>query len=76
VLAPDTESAILALARSSAIVEQRAATDRLVSELSQPLYRLCLHLTGHAADAEDALQDTLIAACRALPQFRGEHLSA
>ena len=71
-LAPDTESAILERARSSNPVEQSAATDRFVSELSQPVYKLCLHLTGNAADAEDALQDTLIAACRALPKFRGE----
>lgn len=67
-LAVDTESAILALVSS----DPRTAGDRLVSELGKPVYKLCLHLTGNAADAEDAMQDALLAACRALPQFRGE----
>ena len=33
---------------------------------------LCLHVTGNAADAADALQDTFLAVHRGLPKFRGE----
>jgi RNA polymerase sigma-70 factor, ECF subfamily len=72
VLDAETESAILALARSAREADLRSAQDQLVRALSAPLHRLCLHLAGNAADAEDALQETLIAACRALPRFRGE----
>jgi RNA polymerase sigma-70 factor (ECF subfamily) len=72
VLDAETERAILALARSERESDRRLAGDKLVDELSRPLSRLCAQLTGHAADGEDALQETLLAACRALPQFRGE----
>jgi RNA polymerase sigma-70 factor (ECF subfamily) len=72
VLTHETESAILSLARSASPEDVRAASDRLVRELSPPVYRLCLNMLGHASDAEDALQETMLSACRALPQFRGE----
>ncbi|WP_395146318.1 RNA polymerase sigma factor [Armatimonas sp.] len=36
------------------------------------LFRLCLAILGNRADAEDAAQETLLAAIRALPKFRGD----
>ncbi len=33
---------------------------------------LCLHVTAHEADAEDAVQDTFVAVLRGLSRFRGE----
>jgi len=68
----DTEAEILLRARSEREELRRVACDQLVEVLSPRLSRLCLHLTGHAADAEDALQETLLAICRNLPHFRGE----
>jgi RNA polymerase sigma-70 factor (ECF subfamily) len=35
------------------------------------VYGLCLRMTGHAATAEDCVQDTFVAAWRALPKFEG-----
>ncbi len=67
-----TEARIIALVRSGEKADARAAADQLVAAVSQPLYRLCLHLTGHGADAEDTMQEAMIAACRALPDFRGD----
>lgn len=40
--------------------------------LQRRLLSLCLHLCGNAADAEDALQETLLALHVGLPRFRGE----
>src|SRR4029077_13975733 len=37
-----------------------------------PLYRRAYRILGNAADAEDALQDALLAAYTHLDQFRGE----
>ena len=37
-----------------------------------PLYRLAYRILGNAADAEDALQDALLAAYTHLDQFRGQ----
>jgi len=44
------------------------AFERLAREQAPRLYRLALHLTGRAEDAEDLVQDTLV---RALPALRG-----
>jgi RNA polymerase sigma-70 factor, ECF subfamily len=37
-----------------------------------PLYRRAYRMLGNAADAEDAVQDALLAACTHLHQFRGQ----
>ena len=50
---------------------RRAATDGLCRRLREPLFALCLHLTGRHADAEDAVQEVLVAVHRGLPEFRG-----
>jgi RNA polymerase sigma-70 factor (ECF subfamily) len=53
-----------------------AAFGELFTEYRARVFALCFHLVGHAADAEDALQETFFAVHRGLPGFRGEaHLS-
>jgi RNA polymerase sigma-70 factor (ECF subfamily) len=48
------------------------AFQRLFTALREPVFRLCLQLTGQRADAEDAVQETFVSVLRALPAFRGE----
>jgi RNA polymerase sigma-70 factor (ECF subfamily) len=64
------EAEILAGVRAGGAA-RRAASDRLCRVLREPLHALCLHLTGRRADAEDAVQDALVAVDRGLPAFRG-----
>jgi RNA polymerase sigma-70 factor, ECF subfamily len=47
------------------------AFERLVAGYRRELYAHCYRMLGSAADAEDALQETLLRAWRALPQFAG-----
>ena len=54
--------------RQSAVLEMKE-----VLALRLPsLYRCALRLLGNAADAEDAVQEALLAACRHIDQFRGQ----
>jgi RNA polymerase sigma-70 factor, ECF subfamily len=48
-----------------------AAFERLVEEHRRELYAHCYRMLGSVADAEDALQDALLRAWRALPRFEG-----
>jgi RNA polymerase sigma-70 factor, ECF subfamily len=48
-----------------------AAFERLVASHRRELYAHCYRMLGSAADAEDALQDALLRAWRALPRFEG-----
>ena len=48
------------------------AFQMLVERHQQRIYRLALRLTGSAADAEEALQETFLSAYRRLGSFRGE----
>ena len=54
----------------------RAGDADAVRQLLTPheplVFRLCLAVLGNRADAEDAAQETFVAAVRALPGFRGE----
>lgn len=45
---------------------------RLAKPCLDPAYRLALRLLGDPQEAEDAVQDALYKAWRALPHFRGE----
>lgn len=68
-LSSTEEAGILAGVRAGGEA-RRAATDALCRSLREPLFALCLHLTGRRADAEDAVQDVLVAVHRGLPEFR------
>ena len=57
-----------ALARRAAAGE-REAFEELVRRHRARVYALALRICRNAADAEDALQETFIAAYRALPRF-------
>ncbi len=48
------------------------AFERLVNDHAQRAWAVCYRITGNRHDAEDALQDTLIAAWQNLDRFRGE----
>ena len=48
------------------------AIRRLLTPHEALIFRLCLAILGNRADAEDAAQETLLAAIKALPKFRGE----
>jgi len=67
--APD-EAAFLA--RLLASDTRRAAFDELFAALRTQVFAVCLHVTGNASDADDALQETFLAVHAALPKFRGE----
>jgi RNA polymerase sigma-70 factor (ECF subfamily) len=69
-LSAEEEAEILAGVRAGGEA-RRAATERLCRSLREPLLALCLHLTGRAADAEDAVQEVLVAVHRGLPGFLG-----
>ena len=51
-----------------------AAFDALVRRHQGRVYRLARRLTGNAADAEEALQDTFLRVLRRLSGFRGQSL--
>jgi len=52
--------------------ERAQQLEQLLTNGLQPLYRRAYHLLGNAADAEDAVQDALVAAYTHLDQFRGQ----
>lgn len=58
------------------LIKARSGDTEAIRALLTPheplVYRLCLALLGNPADAEDAAQETLLQAIRALPKFRGE----
>jgi RNA polymerase sigma-70 factor (ECF subfamily) len=50
----------------------RVALERLLAPQKGPLLALCYGILGNADDAEDAAQEALLRALRALSRFRGE----
>lgn len=58
------------------LAQAKQGDQRAFSELLHPyrnrLFAVCMRTTGNRADAEDALQDALIAIWQHLPKFRGE----
>jgi DNA-directed RNA polymerase specialized sigma24 family protein len=58
--------------RSRADVEAAdAAFERLVAPYRRELYAHCYRMLGSMQDAEDAVQESLLAAWRGLPGFEG-----
>jgi RNA polymerase sigma-70 factor (ECF subfamily) len=51
---------------------EAAAFERLVNDHAQRTWAVCYRITGNRHDAEDALQDALVAAWQNLPRFRGD----
>jgi RNA polymerase sigma-70 factor (ECF subfamily) len=56
---------------SAAFADDEAAYRRLVEPHRRELQAHCYRMLGSAADAEDALQEALLRAWRALPHFEG-----
>lgn len=50
----------------------QAAFTTLVEQHRDRLWAICLRITGNQHDAEDAMQDALVAAWRAIGNFRGD----
>src|ERR1700732_1110148 len=64
---------------NAALVEQlrrkdAGAVEALVAGYWDRVYRLALHITGNASDAEEVVQDALWAASRKIDTFRGRPL--
>jgi RNA polymerase sigma-70 factor, ECF subfamily len=53
-------------------LEQDLQATQLVGEQAVYVHRLALSILNDPAEADDAAQETLIAACRSLDRFRGE----
>jgi RNA polymerase sigma-70 factor (ECF subfamily) len=64
---PTDQDIVTALGRG-----RDAAAELLVAEHATAIGRLCHALLGSQSEAEDALQETLVAALDGLGQFRGE----
>src|SRR5690349_6261089 len=62
------EQELLAAARRG----DRAAIEALLAAQQPRLYRFGLKLCGDPEDAQEVLQDSLLAAARTLPTFKGE----
>ncbi|MHB8879533.1 MAG: sigma-70 family RNA polymerase sigma factor [Myxococcaceae bacterium] len=65
---PRTDLELLTSARKG----DPAAIDELLAKHERQVYRFGLRMCGSEEDARDVLQETLIAAFKALPEFRGE----
>jgi RNA polymerase sigma-70 factor (ECF subfamily) len=70
-LSPAEEAEILAGGREGG-PSCDAAFDRTFLALREPVFALCLHLTGRSDDAEEALRDAFRAVRGGLAGFRGE----
>lgn len=65
---PDPDAALIAAARAG----DRRAIDELLARYEQRIYRFGLRLCGDEESAREVLQETMIAAFRNLPEFRGQ----
>lgn len=67
---------VASLRERDLLTQARSGDEAAITALLTPheplVFRLCLALLGNRADAEDAAQETFLAALRALPRFRGE----
>ena len=67
----NTEQATEALL-SRAAAGDDAALEALLEAVQPQLYRFSMKMCRHSADAEDVLQDSLLAAARSIRTFRGD----
>lgn len=65
---PRNEAELIAQAKQG----DRQAFSTLLTPYRDRLFAVCLRTTGNRSDAEDALQDAMIAIWQHLPKFRGE----
>ncbi len=63
----DTDQTLVAAARDG----DRAALEKLLERHQSAVYRFGMKMCGESEDAKDVLQETLFAAARTLPDFRG-----
>jgi RNA polymerase sigma-70 factor (ECF subfamily) len=63
-----SEATLLERARSG----DSRAVEQLLERHERQVYRFSLRMCGHEAEAQDVLQETLLAAWKHLPEFRGE----
>ncbi len=63
---------VAALERAIAAGDRRDAIARCARLYAKPLGRLCMALSGSQAEADELVQETLIAAYDAFAQYRGE----
>lgn len=63
----ENDQALIEAARGG----DRRALERLLERHQGAVYRFGMKMCGEAEDAKDVLQETLIAAVRTLPEFRG-----
>src|SRR5687767_9175346 len=66
-LAPANEAELVAAAREGDV----DAFERLAAAYRRPLHAHCYRMLGSLQDAEDALQETLLAAWRGIGGFEG-----
>ncbi len=64
----DTDQDLVAAARGG----DRRALERLLERHQGAVYRFGVKMCGEPEDAKDVLQETLLAAVRTLPEFRGD----
>ena len=64
------ETALVARARDAATRDE--AFDEIFATLRDQVFAVCLHVTGNATDADDALQETFLAVHSGLLGFRGD----
>ena len=55
-----------------AVAGEYAATEQLLAALQPKLFRFCMQMCRHQEDAEDVMQETMMAMARSLPSFKGE----
>lgn len=67
---------VASLSERDLLSQARSGNSEAIRALLTPheplIFRLCLAILGNRADAEDAAQETLLAAIKALPKFRGD----
>ena len=66
------ELALLGRVRGASEQEREAAFTEIFVGFQSRVLSLCFHLTGSAADADDAAQEVFLVVFRELPKFRGE----